>query len=416
MDKDFLGKFFTAIFTSLFVSGIVAGIVYALFTSSSETPLAIPLLVFIGITPFLFYHYLKDEVVNALKPLERKLQDDVVEIKSELEKATREVKARNSQIYVLETTLKEKSAGFPTLFDGIDFFHKLMDEYLANQLINKSHPAIRSAEEIKEQSRRRREAEKKEKITRSIIEFYEELEPSLVEYKNEEFGDINEILQEWTDEEKSDPVSYLLNKDEYRKLSVTEKNQLALDRYWKRPHSKWHIGIMYERYIGYIYEKAGYDVIYHGVKEGKRDLGRDLIAQKGDEFIVIQCKYWNQFRKVFENEIFQFFGTVFQYKHANKKKKVKGIFYTTTEVSDLAQSFAKELGIELRQDYKMDRSYPCIKCNISQIDGSKIYHLPFDQQYDNVLIEKEKGEFYATTVKEAENRGFRRAWKWLGTS
>ena len=71
----------------------------------------------------------------------------------------------------------------------------------------------------------------------------------------------------------------------------------------------------------------GYQVIYQGAKTGKRDLGRDLIAKKGHEVIVIQCKYWSQFRSVFENEIFQFFGTVFQYKHANKSQKVKGIFF-----------------------------------------------------------------------------------------
>ena len=58
--------------------------------------------------------------------------------------------------------------------------------------------------------------------------------------------------------------------------------------------------------------------------------------------------------------------------------------------------------------------YPCIKCNIghdSEGNRTKIYHLPFDQQYDNTKIEPNKGEFYAVTVKEAENAGFRRAFK-----
>jgi len=59
----------------------------------------------------------------------------------------------------------------------------------------------------------------------------------------------------------------------------------------------------------------------------------------------------------------------------------------------------------------MDNGYPCIKCNISQIDGTRIYHLPFDQQYDKVKIEPHKGEFYCTSVKEAEDAGFRRAFR-----
>ena len=53
--------------------------------------------------------------------------------------------------------------------------------------------------------------------------------------------------------------------------------------------------------------------------------------------------------------------------------------------------------------------FPRIKCNISQRSGEKIYHLPFDQQYDKTLIETNKGECYALTVAEAEEKGFRRA-------
>lgn len=44
---------------------------------------------------------------------------------------------------------------------------------------------------------------------------------------------------------------------------------------------------------------------------------------------------------------------------------------------------------------------------------TKIYHLPFDQQYDATKINS-AGEFMATTIAEAENAGFRRAHKWFG--
>ena len=52
------------------------------------------------------------------------------------------------------------------------------------------------------------------------------------------------------------------------------------------------------------------------------------------------------------------------------------------------------------------------ECNIG-IEG-KIYHLPFDQQYDSTIIEG-KDEFMALTVAEAEKAGFRRAYRWHGT-
>ena len=61
--------------------------------------------------------------------------------------------------------------------------------------------------------------------------------------------------------------------------------------------------------------------------------------------------------------------------------------------------------------------FPRIKCNIGRDEYgavTKIYHLPMDQQYDNVIIEPDKGEFFAMTVLEAENAGFRRAYKWYG--
>jgi hypothetical protein len=53
--------------------------------------------------------------------------------------------------------------------------------------------------------------------------------------------------------------------------------------------------------------------------------------------------------------------------------------------------------------------FPRIKCNINRTTGEQIYHLPFDQQYDAAVVDCAKGECYAFTVKEAEEKGFRRA-------
>lgn len=53
--------------------------------------------------------------------------------------------------------------------------------------------------------------------------------------------------------------------------------------------------------------------------------------------------------------------------------------------------------------------YPMVKCNISDWNVEKIYHLPFDQQYDKCIIEKDKSEFCAVTIQEAEEVSFRRA-------
>jgi len=310
---------------------------------------------------------------------------------------------------------KERQIGFPWLAKAYDeLFH--LDEYkVTNFLTNKSHPAISAAEIIREQSRLRRQAEREKKIAQYLVEYYENIAPFLVDLKEE--VDIateqeRELLKEYSEEELEDAATQYLSKEEYRKLPSVERNQIALDRFWNRPKSKWLIGRMYERFVGYLYEKEGYDVEYVGIFKGFEDLGRDLICQRQKDFIVIQCKNWSKFRTIYEKHIFQFFGTVFQYKDENPGRKVSAIFYTSTELSKLARRFASELGIELKENFKFDKDYPSIKCHTSKIDGTKIYHLPFDQQYDKTKLEKKYSEFYCRTVKEAENAGFRRAFRY----
>ena len=100
-------------------------------------------------------------------------------------------------------------------------------------------------------------------------------------------------------------------------------------------------------------------------------------------------------------------GTLFE----SYCKPIKMVIFTSSTLSETAKEFAKTLDVIAHEKMKLER-YPIIKCNIST-SGEKIYHLPFDQQYDNTKIEN-KGEFYAMTIQEAEEAGFRRAWRWFG--
>lgn len=352
------------------------------------------------------------EIEAAKNSIIHKLTAEKNEI---IDKTSQEISDLKYDNGIYKQSLLEKSSGFPTLLSAIAQFEGMRDEVLEEYLIYKKHPSLKGSEVVKEQSARRRYAEFEYKRTRLLIEYYEKLAPFLIEYKEDIVLPENEdLLSDYSEEEKIDPTTNYLTKEEYRKLPSIERNQRALDRYWKRPKSKWHIGKIYERYVGYLYEEQGYDVEYSGIIKRIEDLGRDLIVQKGNEIIVIQCKNWARFKKIYENSIFQFFGTVFQYRDQNKDKNVKAIFYSTTELSPLAKRFATELGIGLKESFKMNNDYPCIKCNISRKDRTKIYHLPFDQQYDKAIIEKNKGEFFCKTVKEAEEAGFRRAFRYKG--
>ena len=53
-----------------------------------------------------------------------------------------------------------------------------------------------------------------------------------------------------------------------------------------------------------------------------------------------------------------------------------------------------------------------IKCNVNPQTKERIYHLPFDQQYDRTMIGSVVGERYVATTAEAEQLGFRRAWRY----
>lgn len=82
-------------------------------------------------------------------------------------------------------------------------------------------------------------------------------------------------------------------------------------------------------------------------------------------------------------------------------------------MSERAKRFAAELEITVEEQVPL-AEYPRIKCNIARAGGERIYHLPFDQQHDRIVMEPSRGEFHASTIKEAENAGFRRAWRWRG--
>jgi len=223
----------------------------------------------------------------------------------------------------------------------------------------------------------------------------------------------------------ADSTRRWLTDEEYRSMSDTERNQLALDRYLRRNKTNWEIGRDFEAYIGHEYSKRGYLVEYVGMHEGIEDLGRDLICKREMETLIVQCKRWAQGKLIHEKHINQLVGTTIEYAQKNGgrlnlglhsmrfgdglfKQLIRPVFITTTSLSTTAKQFAESLGVEVREEMKVG-NYPVIKCNISRHDARKIYHLPFDQQYDSTVIEQDKGEFFAFTVQEAVEKGFVRA-------
>ena len=363
----------------------------------------------------------KFEEFNKVQEREKEIEKRERDIAQKYKKLAEEVENfRNNIHQEFKTLISERKMGFPLLAQAFQDLEKIKDDRLIEYLQSKDRPALTAAEHMRQEVQRRREAERRCKITEYINALYESTFPYITEIKDT----IPDITEEddgysalYTDEEQNDQVTFYLEPEEYHKLSSAERNQLALDRYKKRKFGKKDIGNMYERYIGYLYEKNGFDVSYVGIIHGFEDMGRDLICKKGNETKIIQCKNWAQYKDIFENSIFQFVGTVFKYDLDVKDRdrgdktlseKVEGLFYTTTGLSQYAKEVANFFHIEVRDNFPLDKNYPCIKCNISN-SGEKIYHLPFDQQYDRIKINYRVGEFYCSTVNEAEKAGFRRA-------
>ncbi len=352
------------------------------------------------------------EVVDENKQLKTDLylyrtqQAEAEDAKKELEKDRK----------VFQQLLQERTQNFPLIGEVWSDYIQLKDTAREDNLRNKQRPAVRAADELKEIKKEKRELAKSLIYWKYKAQNYETIYPWLTEELEEDIKDDVQAEVYYTvysEKEREDPVTQFVSPEDYRKLSITERNQLALDRYWRRgKKTKWMIGKMYERYVGHLYEKDGWDVEFFGIHKRFEDLGRDLIAKKGKEIHVVQCKNWSRFKTIYENHIFQLFGTTYGLSKEHTGKKVIPVFYCSTSLSETANEFSKRLGIKVIQNHPF-REYPAIKCNISA-KGEKIYHLPFDQQYDNIKITPKTGEFYALTVKDAEEKGFRRAFRWSG--
>ena len=357
-----------------------------------------------------------DDIDGELRALLKKTQAALSEIK-EIEVAINKV-------------IDERTIGFPWLADAIAQYHEMRDLKIAEFLRHKLRPALASADRVREIAKEKRILQKQFRLTRNYIKYYEALFPWLPEFVSEDIDDlVRQISKKSKKEEQEDPVQFYLAKGEYEKFSTTERNQKALDRYWSRKKNSWRIGRDYERYVGYVYESNGYRVYYQGIEEGFEDLGRDLIATKKGETKVIQCKCWAQHKTIHEKHICQLFGTTLKYWIEQEKNvkidgpqflfsllkddTIQGVFVTATKLSEVAREFARELGIQVNEQYPLQK-YPSIKCNISKRTAEKIYHLPMDQQYDRTIIELEANQCYVETVAEAEALGFRRAWRWSG--
>jgi hypothetical protein len=363
----------------------------------------------------------KEDAFN--RDLRAKLEVDRRQFEINLAAQNRELQARTAYVSSLRSNLDVGVLnGRQWLAKFVAEADRAFDESVVEGLQSKKRPAFKAAEEVTTARAERRLYKERAKFLEYQLLSLKEYFPFLSEYEDVILDESVPLVA--TDSnlealEGSDPVLQFVAKDEYEKMSNAERNQLALNRYLSGKLSPVAIGKLYERSVGHAFEKDGWQVEYHGIVKGLEDLGRDLICTRGNEIQIVQSKCWSKEKVIHEKHLFQLFGTTQLYLMAEGrtdlfKQTLTPRFVTSTSLSPVARKAADWLGIEVEENRPLNKSFPMIKCNVNQATKERIYHLPFDQQYDRTKILPELGERYVLTTAEAEKLGFRRAFRFTG--
>jgi hypothetical protein len=351
------------------------------------------------------------------KELESVIEQKKLAAVKEIDERTKYLQKKEAYVSNLRNSFEDNYyKGRCWLAEFVAEANKAFDDQISSYLEIKNHPAYKAAEAVKAAKAEKRDALKRVKFLEYQLKSYKEYFPFLEEFEETILAEQIDFSSENVDSvvDDIDRAAIFLSKEEFEKLPITERNQLALDRYIERHKEKWEIGRLYERFLGFRYESEGWEVSYIGAVKGFEDMGRDLICKKDGKIHIVQAKCWAAEKTIHEKHIFQLFGTTLCYEMENALLPglVTPIFTTTTKLSPVATAAAARLGVVVKQ-VSLDKKYPMIKCNVNQ--GNKIYHLPFDQQYDRVKIQDNE-EIYVRTVVDAEKMGFRRAKKYFGNA
>ncbi len=80
------------------------------------------------------------------------------------------------------------------------------------------------------------------------------------------------------------------NEEEKAKTTPNQENQQYTKSELKRK------GDEYELFVGKYFKNQGYKIYYQGLNQGFYDYGIDLIAYRGNEMLLIQCKNWSRWK------------------------------------------------------------------------------------------------------------------------
>ena len=120
--------------------------------------------------------------------------------------------------------------------------------------------------------------------------------------------------------------------EEFVEFSDEEKG-LNLEEIYKRNKQK---GDEYEFFVANLYKDDGYKIYMNGYNKGFKDEGIDIIAHKGNEALLIQCKNWKNPPKQRDLKVFIVDCDLYIQKNQKflKNKKIRKIFATSCPQMD----------------------------------------------------------------------------------
>ena len=111
-------------------------------------------------------------------------------------------------------------------------------------------------------------------------------------------------------------------------------------------------GDNYEFQISKYYKNKGYKIYPNGINNGVADGGIDIVAHKGSETILIQCKNW-EYSQIKQEHLRIFLGDCTAYIERNQKylakRKIRRVFVTSCKRTDYGvERFVAENNVEYK--------------------------------------------------------------------
>lgn len=198
-----------------------------------------------------------EDYIRQLETNANNISNNVVALTNTKNKLTADIDniKNNTEQYLTKLT-EENTISYPWLSELYADIKYIEENEVANYLKKKKRPALSASNTVKQLAKEKKIITTQLKMSQNQLRYYETVFPWLEDFKEvdpiEAYKTINDL---YSNDEYSRVKSYL-SPEEYNKLTNAEKYQLALERYINKTNkTTWQIGIDYERYIGYLYEK-----------------------------------------------------------------------------------------------------------------------------------------------------------------